>query len=152
MKKTFSISDVNPEHMLVSRAPNVEKKIINSRETESKTVHKYITNSITSSRIISPDDQNVKLTETMKKACEGKTIYYNSQHVVESGGEDLKKGGVVGDQDYMKQKQYNKKFSPQMPDNNPKRGQRNVCFNKKVEKIYECEKYCILFLLKPLFF
>ena len=30
-------------------------------------------------RIISPDDQEIKLTETMKKECENKTIYYNSE-------------------------------------------------------------------------
>jgi len=125
--------DVNPEHILVPRAPSVPKNSRSGAGTESKTIHKYITNSITSTRIISPDDENVKLTETMKKSCEGKTIYYNSQHAVESGGEELKKGGVVGDQDNMKQRQYTEKFSPQMPDNNPKRAQRNVCFNKKIK-------------------
>ena len=30
-------------------------------------------------RIISPDDPDIKLTETMKKECENKTIYYNSE-------------------------------------------------------------------------
>ena len=35
-------------------------------------------------KIISPDDQEIKLTETMKKECENKTIYFTSKvHIVE---------------------------------------------------------------------
>lgn len=104
--------------------------MINPRETRIETEHKYVTNSMFTARIISPDDENVKLTETMKSACEGKTIYYNSEHVIESGGEELKKGGVVEYHDGMKKFE---KLFPQMLNHTTKRDERNVCFQKKVK-------------------
>ena len=104
--------------------------MINHRETRIKTEHKYVTNSMLTTRIISPDDENVKLTETMKSACEGRTIYYNSDHVIESGGEELKKGGVVEYLDKMKKFE---KLLPQRLNYTQKRDERNVCFQKKVK-------------------
>ena len=92
----YIILGVNPEHILVpkAKAQNTRGRINNRAEKDS-IIHKYVTSSLTSTKIISPDDENIKLTETMKEACRGKTIFYNSQHIVESS-EDKLKAGVIG--------------------------------------------------------
>ena len=111
------------------KAENTKGKI-NNRVKKDRTTNRYVRNSITSTKIISPDDQNVKLTETMKKACQGKTIYYNSQHVVESSGDKLK-AGVIGGNNSKKRRF--EKLMPQMPNITFKRGDRRLCGDLQVK-------------------
>lgn len=118
---------VNPEHILVPKAKTPDTRgRINNRAEEGRITHKYITNSVISTKIISPDDENVKLTETMKKACEGKTIFYNSQHVVESDGKKHK-GGVVNDAKNSRMQ----RLSSQIPNTTSKKGERGFCRDVK---------------------
>jgi len=122
---------VNPEHMIVPRAKTSTSEKIEGRKaaTANKRVHKYVKNMIHSTEIISPNDERVKLTETMKKECEGKTIYYNKQHVLESG-EDFKLGvaGVQGKE--------NRKFERMLPKNTMKQTRtgtgRSICSRNNV--------------------
>ena len=97
------------------------------------TAHVYIRNLVTTAKIISPDDENVKLTETMKKECEGKTIFYNSQHYVEEGDEqEGRKTKIIGTQN---EKQKNLKNL--LPKNTTAtKGQRGLCTDVKVKIIF----------------
>lgn len=137
------ISGVNPEHMLTRRfygydygyggcrfsAPASRTNVA----TEESTTHKYVTNPITTTKIISPDDENVKLTETMKKACEGKTIYHNSNHYVDSY-RSMVKGGVIGD-DRDDLIQHFKRTTPQLSNNTLRMGERGFCSDVKVTRL-----------------
>ena len=74
--------------MLVPIAPDTRgrRRAANANYmTEDATTHKFVRNLVSNTKVISPDDENVKLTETMKKTCKGKTIFFNSQHYVEVG-------------------------------------------------------------------
>jgi len=125
--------DVNPEHMLVPRS----KSSANTRMVEttaapppdSRTVHKYVRNLVTTTEIISPDDDRVKLTETMKKECEGKTIYYNREHVLQSG-EDFRLG-ITGVQS--KEEHILEKMLPQSSMNETRRDGRSTCGSNDIE-------------------
>ena len=127
--------DVNPEHMLVPRS----KSSANTRMVEttaapppdSRTVHKYVRNLVTTTEIISPDDDRVKLTETMKKECEGKTIYYNREHVLQSG-EDFRLG-ITGVQS--KEEHILEKMLPQSSMNETRRDGRSTCGSNDIEVI-----------------
>jgi len=121
---------INPEHILVPKAQKTGRSI-NNRVNKDRMTHKYVTSSITSTKIISPEDENVKLTETMKTACKGKTIFYNSQHVVESNGEKLKAGVVLGVNN--SKNHHLEKLMPQTPDYTLK-GERRSC--RDVKNIY----------------
>ena len=120
------ILGVNPEHMLVPRAKGNGNG--ESRQTANRTVHKYVKNLVTTTEIISPDDDRVKLTETMKKECEGKTIYYNKEHVLQSG-EDFRLG-VAGVQS--KEKLTLEKMLPKIPMNQTRRG-RSFCRSSDIQ-------------------
>ena len=77
--------------MLAYAGKNYKKTAVKlNREIKAKD-NRYISSQITAAEVISPDDDRIKLSETMKKECEGKTIYYNRQHDVVSG-EDFKLG------------------------------------------------------------
>ena len=126
---------VNPEHMLVPRS----KSSANGRKVEvestaaptpaNRTVHKYVRNLVTSTEIISPDDDRVKLTETMKKECEGKTIYYNREHVLQSG-EDFRLG-IAGVQS--KEEHILEKMLPQNSMNETRRDGRSTCGSNDIK-------------------
>ena len=127
--------DVNPEHMLVPRS----KSSANTRMVETtaapppaaRTVHKYVRNLVTTTEIISPDDDRVKLTETMKKECEGKTIYYNREHVLQSG-EDFRLG-IAGVQ--RKEEHILEKLLPQSSMNETRRDGRSTCGSNDIKVI-----------------
>ena len=105
----------------------------NSRDLGDNTKHTYVTNLITTTEQISPDDDRVKLTETMKKACEGKAIFFNSQHAVESG--DTFRQGVLSVENKMNNRY--EKLLPKKP-NNVKSDSRSACpaNQKKVSVIF----------------
>ena len=141
------ILGVNPEHMLSRRydygwggcrfsAPYRCRFSAPASRTivpEDITTHKYVTSPIATTKIISPDDENVKLTETMKKACEGKTIYHNSNHYVDSY-RSMVKGGVIGDRDGLIQ--HFKRTTPQLSNNTFRMGERGFCSDVKVTRLY----------------
>ena len=120
------ILGVNPEHMLVPKTQSNGRGDASGRVEEraaaNRKIHRYIQNLITSTEIISPEDDRVKLTETMKKECEGKIIYYNSEHTLDSG-EDFKLG-VTDVQS--KDKQSFEKMLPRNPLNQTRNG-RSIC-------------------------
>ena len=64
---------------------NGERKKILQRNEQKEMQKLHIVKTFQTTKIISPDDENVKLTETMKKECEGKTIFYNADHEVING-------------------------------------------------------------------
>ena len=130
------ILGMNPEHMLAPGAGgSVNNSLVNSKT-------QYVQNIVTAAKIISPDDDTVKLTETMKKACEGKAIYYNDIHFVES--EEEFRLGVRSVQS--KDKKLFEKMLPNMP-KNLKIDQRTACLpgNIKVNKYKHKMKGCLVF-------
>lgn len=102
---------VNPEHMLAHASKNHQKKPVKLGRTLDKKEHHYVTSHMTATEIISPDDDRIQLTETMKKECKDKIIYYNREIDLVSG-EDFKEEGVssVKDSDNSR---YKKMFPPQ---------------------------------------
>ena len=62
-----------------------ERKTILSRNEQQEMPKLHVVKTFQTTNIIFPDDENVKLTETMKKECEGKTIFYNAEHEVING-------------------------------------------------------------------
>ena len=60
----------------------------------------FVMRHFTSTKIIDPNNNDIGLTETMKKQCEGKTIFYNSAHVLVDG-ENFSNDSIasVSDQD-----------------------------------------------------
>ena len=126
--------------MLVPEAPSTKRRTANFMRQET-TTHKYIRNLVSEAKVISPDDENVKLTESMKKECEGKTIFYNSQHVVEVGDQqEGRETKVIGIQNEM-QKDL-QKLLPKRADNSSIRGDRNFCNDVRVSESH-FDKTCI---------
>ena len=72
---------------------NNERKKILSRTDQQEMQNFHIVKTFQTTKIISPDDENVKLTETMKKKCEGKTIFYSEEHEV-INGTDYKENSI----------------------------------------------------------
>ena len=64
---------------------NGERKRILQRNEQQEMPKFHIVKTFQTTRIISADDETVKLTETMKKECEGKTIFYNTDQEVING-------------------------------------------------------------------
>ena len=127
------ITGVNPEHMLVPRGyPYRSAPAARTIVPEDITTHKYVTSPIATTKIISPDDENVKLTETMKKSCKGKTIFYNSNPYVDSY-RSMVKGGVIGD-DRDDMIQHFKRTTPQLSNDTLRMGERGLCSDIKVTR------------------
>ena len=82
------ILGINPEHITIPMDQSSGRRQQRPNPKKSKS---YIGNLVTEKTIIKPDDDTVKLTETMKKECEGRTIFYHKEHLLESG-EDFKFG------------------------------------------------------------
>ena len=127
------ILGVNPEDMIVPRGkPSASERIVEPKAAANRTIHKYVKNLITSTEIITPDDDRVKLTETMKKECEGKTIYYNKEQILESG-DDFKLGvtGVPSEE--------NRKFEKMLPKSqmDQTRGMRSICSSQEI-RVSDC--------------
>ena len=59
-----------------------EGKKILQRNKQQEMQKLHIVKTFHTTKIIFPDDENVKLTETMKKECEGKSIFYNAEYEV----------------------------------------------------------------------
>ena len=79
----------------------------------------------TSTRVIDPDNDDIGLTETMKKQCEGKTIFYNSEHVIVDGDNFVNDSiASVSDQDT----KLFKTFVPHKPDT---KAQKGICPSAK---------------------
>ena len=70
----------------MTQSDDERKRIIILSRSEQQEMPKFhVVKTFQTTNIISPDDENVKLTETMKKECEGKTIFYNAEHEVING-------------------------------------------------------------------
>ena len=78
------ILGINPEHMTIPKDQSSGRK---RQRKNKKKRRSYVGNLVTEKTVISPDDDTVKLTETMKKECEGRTIFYHKEHLLESGEE-----------------------------------------------------------------
>merc|ERR1719480_382523 len=66
---------------------NGEKKRILQRNEQQEMPKFHIVKTLQTTRIISADDETYKLSETMKKECEGKTIFYNTDQEVINGAD-----------------------------------------------------------------
>ena len=112
--------------MIVPRAPSASTK---TRVVENSSTKTYIRNVATSAEVISPDDSRVKLTETMKKACEGRPIFYHSQHIIEP--EEEFKLGVTDVQN--KDKKMLEKMLPKRPKNQTRGARTTTCEDKDLK-------------------
>ena len=75
-----------------SNHENEERMFIIDQRSGPKPENRYVVSQMTSSEPISPDDDRVKLSETMKKECEGKTIFYNRNVDITTSERELKVG------------------------------------------------------------
>jgi len=74
--------DIDPEHMILNNSETQSRSV---RVLEGQTKKYHIVKNLLTTRIIAPDDKNVQLTDTMKKECEGKVIYYNDEQDLVEG-------------------------------------------------------------------
>ena len=80
-------------------------------------------------RKISPDDQEIKLTETMKKECENKTIFYSSEVQIV---EDFKADEIQSLDSEEQTRHFHRLFSKFDAAN--ERTSRSPCLNVKVSE------------------
>lgn len=69
---------VDPEHMIVEQSQRSSHKR-KTRQSSSKSY--YVLRHVTSTQV-NPSNETLPLTETMKDACKGKTVFYNNEHLV----------------------------------------------------------------------
>ena len=89
-------------------------------------------------RILSPDDQDIKLTETMKKECENKTIFYNSEVQIV---EDFKADEIQSLDSEEQTRHFNRLFS--RFDAAKERTSRSPCYDVKVSEFSPFSCYFI---------
>ena len=89
-------------------------------------------------RMISPDDQEIKLTETMKKECENKTIFYSSEVQIV---EDFKADEIQSLDSEEQTRHFHRLFSK--IDAATERTSRSPCLNVKVSEFSPFSCYFI---------
>ena len=70
-------SGIDPEHMILRQRSTHKRK---TRQSISK--KSVVLRHLTTRTQVNPNDEDLRLTETMKDACEGKVIFYNNEHQV----------------------------------------------------------------------
>merc|ERR1712110_1233684 len=68
---------IDPEHMILRKRSTHKRK---TRQSISK--DSFVLKHLTSRTQVNPDDEDLRLTETMKDACRGKVVFYNNEHQV----------------------------------------------------------------------
>ena len=76
---------INPDDMVNGGLSR--RDFINEPATQEEMQNFYVVKRLEHAQIIAPNDARVQLTDSMKKECEGKLIYYNDDHYVVPGEE-----------------------------------------------------------------
>lgn len=71
---------IDPEHMVVEQ--NTTNRSFFKRKTRTDDSKSYFVLRHATNTYVNPSNNTLYLTETMKEACENKTIFYNNEHIV----------------------------------------------------------------------